>query len=288
LKILAGFAFGALLTAFIIILCTVIEQIAVIERYSLRSRLPGLAMNLVQIPLTAVIAWPINQFWNSLAIGKIITVPLGTWLAPLGGIGYALQVLIIVMLADFLAYWRHRTEHKLFWPIHMVHHSPSELHAANDIGHPLQVLFSIAFISFPMSLAQIEGPTVPAIASFIVLLLSYYIHSPIDVHFGPLRKVLVDNRFHRIHHSLEPRHFDKNFGICFSLWDRWFGTAYDPASDEWPHVGLEGVVPPRTIRDYLLLPFRAGAARGTASETAKAETNAIACVTDFGNLSPRS
>jgi sterol desaturase/sphingolipid hydroxylase (fatty acid hydroxylase superfamily) len=120
----------------------------------------------------------------------------------------------------------------------------------------MQVWYSLLFISIPLSVVQIDGPATPVVVGFVVQLLSYYIHSPVDVHFGPLRKLLVDNRFHRIHHSLEPRHFDRNFGICFSIWDRWFGTAYDPASNEWPDVGLQGVRPPRTISDYLLLPFR--------------------------------
>jgi sterol desaturase/sphingolipid hydroxylase (fatty acid hydroxylase superfamily) len=258
LQLLVGLAAGALVTAFIIVFCTAIEHISVIERYSLRARLPGLAMNLVQTPLSMMLAWPIGNFWRSLTIGKVVTIPLWTWLAPLGAAGYALQFLVLAMLTDFLVYWRHRTEHVLFWPIHMVHHSPTELHAANDIGHPMQVWFSIVFISIPLSLVQIDGPATPVAVSFVLLLLTYYIHSPIDVHFGALRKVLVDNRFHRIHHSIEPRHFNKNFGICFSLWDRWFGTAYDPAPDEWPEVGLKNIDPPRTIRDYLLLPFRAG------------------------------
>jgi sterol desaturase/sphingolipid hydroxylase (fatty acid hydroxylase superfamily) len=258
LQLLVGLAAGALVTAFIIAFCTVIEHISVIERYSLRARLPGLAMNLVQTPLSMMLAWPIGNFWRSLAIGKVVTIPLWTWLAPLGAAGYALQFLVLAMLTDFLVYWRHRTEHVLFWPIHMVHHSPTELHAANDIGHPMQVWFSMVFITIPLSLVQIDGPETPVAVSFVLLLLTYYIHSPIDVHFGRLRRVLVDNRFHRIHHSIEPRHFNKNFGICFSLWDRWFGTAYDPAPDEWPQVGLKNIDPPRTIRDYLLLPFRAG------------------------------
>ena len=94
-----------------------------------------------------------------------------------------------------------------------------------------------------MSLVQIDGPGTPIAVAFVLQLLTYYIHSPIDVHFGPLRKVLVDNRFHRIHHSLEPRHFDKNFGVCFTIWDRWFGTAYDPAPNEWPQVGLADARP---------------------------------------------
>ena len=95
-----------------------------------------------------------------------------------------------------------------------------------------------------------------ALPPFFLQLLTYYIHSPVDVHFGPLRKVLVDNRFHRIHHSIEPRHFGKNFGVTFSIWDRIFGTAYDPEPGEWPEVGLANVEPPRSVRDYLLLPFR--------------------------------
>jgi sterol desaturase/sphingolipid hydroxylase (fatty acid hydroxylase superfamily) len=284
LEVLAGFAVGALLTAFTIIACTVVEQIGPIERHSLRSRLPGLAMNLVQGPLTTFVAWPIGQFWKQLPIGEVMTVPLWTWLAPLGTVGYVLQAVIIIMFADFLAYWRHRFEHRLFWPVHMVHHSPTELYAANDIGHPLQVIYSIVFISLPLSLVQIESPGVPVAASFLVLLLSYYIHSPNEVHFGPLRKVLVDNRFHRIHHSIDPRHFDKNFGICFSIWDRWFGTAYDPAPDEWPEVGLKDVDAPRTIRDYLLLPFKQAAGEEPEADD---KPGVVSCLT-FGDSSQRS
>jgi sterol desaturase/sphingolipid hydroxylase (fatty acid hydroxylase superfamily) len=75
------------------------------------------------------------------------------------------------------------------------------------------------------------------------------------VHFGPLRHVLVDNRFHRIHHSLEERHFDKNFGITFSLWDQLFRTAHFPSANEWPDVGIAGHAPPATLRDFLCYPL---------------------------------
>jgi sterol desaturase/sphingolipid hydroxylase (fatty acid hydroxylase superfamily) len=184
------------------------------------------------------------------------------------------------MFSDFLVYWRHRAEHKWFWPIHVVHHSPTELHAANDIGHPAQVWINALFVSIPMSLIQFDGPGTPVYILFVVTLLTYYIHSPVDVHFGPLRKLLVDNRFHRIHHSLEERHFDKNFGICFSIWDRLFGTAYDPAPEEWPSVGVAGVDPPRSLADYVLLPLRVAGAEG-------GEETGEPCLTS-GSSSPRS
>jgi sterol desaturase/sphingolipid hydroxylase (fatty acid hydroxylase superfamily) len=249
-------AAGCAQIAIIIAVCVAIEYISPIERLSLRDRLPGFAMNMVQVPLMIVAAWPIYSMWHSLGVGRIATIPLSQWLAPLGAAGFAIQVLVLLLVSDFLAYWRHRVEHKVFWRIHMIHHAPTEVHAANTLGHPLQMWYTILFIGIPMALIHIDGPAVPATVTFIVVLLTYYIHSTASVHFGPLRKILVDNRFHRIHHSTEERHFDKNFGICFSIWDRMFGTACDPVGAEWPDVGLANVDPPRTIADYLLMPFR--------------------------------
>lgn len=249
-------AAGCVLIAIIMAVSIAIEYISPIERISLRDRLPGFAMNMVQIPLMIVAAWPIYYVWNSLGIGRQATIPLSQWVAPLGAAGFAIQVLVLVAVADFLAYWRHRVEHKVFWRVHMIHHAPTEVHAANTLGHPLQMWYTIVFIGIPMAVIHIDGPAVPATVNFITVLLTYYIHSTASVHFGPLRKILVDNRFHRIHHSTETHHFDKNFGICFSIWDRMFGTAYDPVGNEWPKVGLANVDPPRTIADYLLMPFR--------------------------------
>lgn len=246
---------GILPTLYIIMCCCVIERIGVLERYSLAARVPGVMMNMAQVVLSAALSWPISQLWDALGFGVFIEIPLWQWLAPLGTAGYALQFVILVMVTDFLGYWRHRAEHRWFWAIHVVHHAPTELHAANDIGHPSQVWLNLLFVSIPLSLFQLDGPGLPQAAAFLVTLWSYYIHSPIDVHFGPLRKALVDNRYHRIHHSREPRHFDKNFAVCFSIWDRMFGTAYDPAPDEWPKVGVPGVAAPRTLGEYLMLPF---------------------------------
>lgn len=256
LDFLRDAAGGCALIAIAMAVCFIAEYISPIDRLSWRDRLPGFAMNMVQIPLMIVAAWPAYYLWKSLGIGRFATIPLSRWVAPLGVIGFAIEVLVLIVVADFLAYWRHRVEHKLFWRIHMIHHAPTEVHAANTLGHPLQMWYTIAFIGIPMTVIHIDGPAIPATVNFIVVVLTYYIHSSVDVHFGPLRKILVDNRFHRIHHSTETHHFDKNFGICFSIWDRMFGTAYEPVRDEWPRVGLANVDPPRTIADYLLMPFR--------------------------------
>ena len=232
----------------------VLEHVGPLERYSFKDRVSGLMMNGVGMALSFVLVMPFSELWRAIGIAPAVTIPLWDWLEPLGGGGAAIQFLVLIIIPDFLAYWRHRAEHVFFWPIHAVHHSPRELHAANSIGHPLQILFSLAFISIPMSLIQMSGPAVPIAVGMIVGMLSYYIHSPIELNFGRFRRIIVDNRFHRIHHSLEERHFDKNFGICFSIWDFLFGTAYDP-KDEWPSVGLADRLPPTNIREFLVHPF---------------------------------
>lgn len=71
--------------------------------------------------------------------------------------------------------------------------------------------------------------------------------------------MIADNRFHRIHHSVEPRHFDRNVGEGTSVWKQLFGMAYLPAENEWTATGVVGEPEARSITHYLCRPFRAAA-----------------------------
>jgi sterol desaturase/sphingolipid hydroxylase (fatty acid hydroxylase superfamily) len=82
-------------------------------------------------------------------------------------------------------------------------------------------------------------------------------HSCTKINLGAFRNVVADNRFHRIHHSIEAQHWNKNFGAFTSIWDRIFGTAHFPKPDEWPETGVAGEKEPMTIREFLFMPFRA-------------------------------
>ena len=37
---------------------------------------------------------------------------------------------------------------------------------------------------------------------------------------------------HQIHHSNNPIHFGKNYGVALAVWDQLFGSFYKPKSDE--------------------------------------------------------
>lgn len=254
MEVLWSVASGTFVALFFLLAVVAMEHLGPLERYSMRQRLPGFLMNAAGTALSIPLMWPLNWLWHRIGVAPALEFPLWRWLEPLGPTGYALQIAVLVVLGDFCTYWRHRAEHAWFWRIHVAHHAPRQLHAANDIGHPLQTILVFLFVAFPMSLIQADGPGTPFVVTAILGMASMYIHSPVQWHFGPLRRLFVDNRFHRIHHSIEERHYDKNFGVCFSVWDYMFGTAYEPG-DEWPLVGVVGVPAPRTVADFLKLPL---------------------------------
>ncbi|MGE5565585.1 MAG: sterol desaturase family protein [Parcubacteria group bacterium] len=223
--------------------------------YSLKSRLRGVAIHLTATMAGAVTAWFLKGVWQSVGRPPLFTVPLGHWLHWAGPFGILLSAFIALLVTDFFGYWYHRIQHTLLWPVHAVHHSVEELHSASSYGHFSDELFRFIFMAIPMSLMPVDAADLP-ILGLLITVSQFYIHSPTKLHFGPLRRVFTDNRYHRIHHSLEPRHFNRNFGTTFTVWDQVFGTAYFPQPDEWPDTGLDDMREPRTLWEWATFPIR--------------------------------
>jgi sterol desaturase/sphingolipid hydroxylase (fatty acid hydroxylase superfamily) len=190
----------------------------------------------------------------------LFVIPLNSWFADprVHWSMYVIAPLLGMILYDFFGYWLHRAQHKWFWPLHAVHHSIEELSGINSYFHWTEPFFRIFFISLPAAyLIGIDGLESIFIIELLVKVQGYYLHTPTNLHLGPvLRRVIADNRFHRVHHSVESRHLNTNFAAGTTLWDQLFGTAYFPAEDEWPEVGVVGEPPAETLSAYLWGPFR--------------------------------
>lgn len=236
-----------LVLAFVAI-CTTFEIVAPLEKHSAVQRLRGVSYQGVQIILGAALVYPVGQLIKAIGIGPVLP-PIEQW----AGIW---AVPIVILAADFLAYWEHRFEHRFMWPVHAAHHSTTHLSAATNYAHPLQAIPMFLIIGVPLSFLNFSSVTIPMVAGLFFRLMLHFIHSPTRLHFGPLRHLVVDNRWHRIHHSLETKHWDRNFGISFSLWDRLFGTAHAPKAGEWPAVGVHGHPPPANALSLVFYPLR--------------------------------
>jgi sterol desaturase/sphingolipid hydroxylase (fatty acid hydroxylase superfamily) len=158
---------------------------------------------------------------------------------------------------DFFFYWGHRFQHRWLWRWHLPHHAIRNMTAANSWHHWSDILVHALFVSLPMSLLSPAFGPRPFLIGVLISWIPFYLHSATRLQLGPrMGRLIVDGRFHRIHHSLEPQHFDRNFGAVTPLWDWMFGTVYFPKADEWPDVGVAGIEHPRTIRDWSSLPWR--------------------------------
>jgi sterol desaturase/sphingolipid hydroxylase (fatty acid hydroxylase superfamily) len=241
---------------FVLAVLTVFELFSRRGDETLRTRIHGALFWLISVPLWALSAQMLYAAWDTLGVRPlfVLQVPEGGGWAAIGiGVGAAL---VGAVAHDFFFYWCHRAQHRFLWRWHKVHHSVRHLNAVNSYHHITEPLLEMLLIQAPLTLLIGNvGPALPFVALTLWLHV-VWIHSPTRATLGPLRAVLVDNRFHRIHHSLEERHFDRNFGAFTTVWDRMFGTCHMPEKDEWPDVGLEGVEQLAGVGDWLAAPWR--------------------------------
>jgi sterol desaturase/sphingolipid hydroxylase (fatty acid hydroxylase superfamily) len=251
-------------TGFLLLLCTLVERVNARGTFRWAERWPGVLFGLLNPVFAILIAIPLKTMWAKIGIGPVLH------LAPLG-LGVAGTTLLLLLVTDFLMYWEHRFEHRFLWRVHAVHHSAEHLSAANNYAHPLQYLPLFLFVSVPLSLVDMGSFALPVAIATVKAILEFYIHSPTTLSFGRLRALVVDSPFHRIHHSIEERHFDRNFGILFSFWDQLFGTCHMPVAGEWPDTGVPESRSPQTVAEWLVFPFRYPALKGAKSDPALAK-----------------
>lgn len=234
----------ALIFAFLI--CVAIESLWPRNPLTLADRLPRFWF-ILAIPLFSLFASPLlSAFAHTIGIRPLFDV---------SALPAVLLIVLIVVVIDFLSYWEHRFEHRFWWRIHSVHHATRDMHAAMNYGHPIQYVGEFVWITIPMLAFGLASFQIPLAVTVYRCFHSMFNHASTPLHLGPLRRIFVDNRYHRIHHSADPRHFGRNFGTIFTVWDQIFGTAYFPATDEWPATGVDQLEPPRSIGEYLAYPL---------------------------------
>ena len=65
-------------------------------------------------------------------------------------------------------------------------------------------------------------------------------HTNVWVSFGFLNWLIISPAQHQIHHSRDPKHWDKNFGYMLAVWDLLFHTLSVPRLRENLKFGIQG------------------------------------------------
>ena len=147
----------------------------------------------------------------------------------------------ITLAKDFAFFTIHYAFHKIpfLWEFHKIHHSATvmnpftqyRLHPIEMIVNNIVSIFTFALVTGTfdfMSDHQIHQYTLYGIGIFTFLFLSLGAnlrHSHVKLGYpGFLEKILISPYQHQIHHSSDPKHFNKNMGGKFAFWDLIFGT----------------------------------------------------------------
>jgi sterol desaturase/sphingolipid hydroxylase (fatty acid hydroxylase superfamily) len=134
----------------------------------------------------------------------------------------------------------------LLWEFHKVHHTAQVLTPLTNFRvHPVYTWIFANILAFSAAIANglgnyIFGDTTYQYALsdtniILVLFIHTYVHlqhSHVWISFrGVLGRIFVSPAHHQVHHSGDPKHFNKNFGSCLALWDWMFGTLYVPQKE---------------------------------------------------------
>lgn len=169
-----------------------------------------------------------------------------------------LAALLWFFVFDFFYYWFHRAQHQWgwLWLEHRVHHATPSLNAAASLSHHwIEDLLRIPTLIVPFMVLFNLNPMAAGLVAVLANGWGYFIHANIPLSLGPLNPILCGPAVHRIHHSIEPRHQDRNFAAFFPVWDVLFGTYTGPERGHVPHTGVVDYPLPVRLRDILAGPL---------------------------------
>lgn len=141
----------------------------------------------------------------------------------------ALSLLVGIVILDLKQYLFHRLMHyfDFLWYVHQIHHSDTEIDLTTGFRfHPIEAILS-ALVD--IVLIVILGITVEVLIFRYVLIFfsNFFTHG--NIYLPPrmdkyLQWVFVTPSMHHLHHAINKRASNSNFGVLLSTWDHLFGT----------------------------------------------------------------
>ena len=208
---------------------------------------PGLMGRTIAIILIAVFAYGLLWVFEHMAYQNMVALFLSIQLISIAKleIPVVAVLLIGIVIIDLVVYTFHFLSHHLsfLWRLHSVHHADEHVDAKTGVlHHPIEVVASLIFLLF---FVVILGIPIIALTLYggLVLFHSLFTHANIALPKRVeqiFRWIIVTPDMHRVHHSVDMKEGNSNFGQVFSVWDRVFGTytAQPAKTKEHFEIGL--------------------------------------------------
>ncbi len=137
---------------------------------------------------------------------------------------------------DFCYYWHHRFGHTvaLFWAAHVVHHQSEDYNLSTALRQTSSGWIGGWVFYLPMAVLGFP-PLVFGVVALVDLLYQYWVHTQQIGKLGWFDRWFCAPSNHRVHHAVNDKYLDRNYGGIFIVWDRLFGT-YAEEDDAVPCV----------------------------------------------------
>ncbi len=149
--------------------------------------------------------------------------------------------LVLFVLDDLTRFVVHLAMHRVpwLWKVHQIHHSATQLnpltffrlHPVESVLYQARAILSTGTVAgvfywgFRESLMPWQILGVPAIGLVLNSLFGNLRHSTLFIRFPRFfEQWFISPAQHQIHHSVERKHWDSNYGTWLAIWDRWIGT----------------------------------------------------------------
>lgn len=169
------------------------------------------------------------------------------------------QVIGLILCADFVLYWSHRMFHERpwLWKFHAVHHSVENMDwMAGSRNHVVQTFVDRCVAMVPLYLLGTSKEALDIYVAFAAFQ-AVYVHANVHIPVGPLKYIFCTPQYHHWHHSSETPAIDTNYAVHSPLYDVLFGTYHMPG-EHWPaHYGTVNPLP-KTFLGQLTYPFKRG------------------------------
>jgi len=133
--------------------------------------------------------------------------------------------LVLLVLADLVYYWFHRSHHevRVLWAAHVNHHSSERYNLSTALRQSWTTPFTIMLFWWPLALLGFP-PAMILAAIAINTVYQFWIHTEAVDRIGVLEHVLNTASHHRVHHGANLEYLDRNHAGMFIVWDKLFGT----------------------------------------------------------------
>lgn len=151
--------------------------------------------------------------------------------------------LLALLLYDLCYYWYHRLGHRVavLWAAHAVHHHSQHYNLSTALRQTSTgAIFGWLFY-LPMALAGVP-PLVFVVVGLIDLLYQFWVHTEQVGRLGWFDRWFCSPSNHRVHHAVNDRYVDKNYGGILIVWDRIFGSFEDEDAREPVVYGTRGLL----------------------------------------------